>query len=163
MHPFLHPTGCIVHCIIFNRISHKRTETLIQGFSPFLSAKRRILQKQSPPFCIVIISGFTNRDQYRLNGKGKICEVMTIDHPKIIKMQLSSRCREKIICKHIAAAYFTALPDETEKFYAEAMAYQEKEEKRQEKPSDNVCHYVWHVEKNELQKALLQLLFNGPE
>ena len=32
----LHPLWCIVHCIIINRISHKRTETLIQGFSPFL-------------------------------------------------------------------------------------------------------------------------------
>lgn len=70
---------------------------------------------------------------------------------------------KRIICKHIVAAYFTAFPEEAEKFYAEAMAYQEEEEKRQEELSDKVCHYVWHMKKDELQQVLLQLLFDGPE
>ena len=48
-------------------------------------------------------------------------------------------------------------------FYAEAVAYQEEEEKRQEELSDKVCSYVRHMKKDELQQALLQLLFDGPE
>lgn len=86
-----------------------------------------------------------------------------IDHPRKSKCNCPHADGKRIICKHIVATYFTALPDEAEKFYAEAMAYQEEEEKRQDKLSDKVCHYVWHMKKSELQEALLQLLFDGPE
>ena len=53
----------------------------------------------------------------------------------------------------IVAAYFTAFPDEADKFYAEAMAYQEKEENRQEELSDKVCNYVRHMKKDELSES----------
>lgn len=86
-----------------------------------------------------------------------------IDHPRKSKCNCPHADGKRIICKHIVATYFTALPDEAEKFYAEAMAYQEEEEKRQDELSDKVCHYVWHMKKSELQEALLQLLFDGPE
>ena len=86
-----------------------------------------------------------------------------IDHPRKSKCNCPHADGKRIICKHIVATYFTALPDEAEKFYAEAMAYQEEEEKRQDELSDKVCHYVWHMKKSELQEVLLQLLFDGPE
>lgn len=86
-----------------------------------------------------------------------------IDHPRKSKCNCPHADGKRIICKHIVATYFTALPDEAEKFYAEAMAYQEEEEKRQDELSDKVCHYVWHMKKSELQEAFLQLLFDGPE
>jgi len=86
-----------------------------------------------------------------------------IDHPRKSKCNCPHADGKRIICKHIVAAYFTVLPEEAEKFYAEAMAYQEEEEKRQDELSDKVCHYVWHMKKSELQEALLQLLFDGPE
>ena len=86
-----------------------------------------------------------------------------IDHPRKSKCTCPHADGKRIICKHIVATYFTVLPDEAEKFYAEAIAYQEEEEKRQDERSDKVCHYVWHMKKSELQEALLQLLFDGPE
>ena len=86
-----------------------------------------------------------------------------IDHPRKSKCNCPHADGKRIICKHIVAAYFTVLPKEADKFYAEAMAYQEEEEKRQDELSDKVCHYVWHMKKSELQEALLQLLFDGPE
>lgn len=86
-----------------------------------------------------------------------------VDHPRKSKCNCPHANGKRIICKHIVAAYFTAFPEEAEKFYAEAMAYQEEEEKRQEELSDKVCHYVWHMKKDELQQVLLQLLFDGPE
>ena len=86
-----------------------------------------------------------------------------IDHPRKSKCNCPHADGKRIICKHIVAAYFTVLPNEAAKFYAEAIAYQEEEEKRQDELSDKVCHYVWHMKKNELQEALLQLLFDGPE
>ncbi len=86
-----------------------------------------------------------------------------IDHPRKSKCNCPHADGKRIICKHIVAAYFTVLPEEADKFYAEAMAYQEEEEKRQDELTDKVCHYVWHMKKSELQEALLQLLFDGPE
>ena len=86
-----------------------------------------------------------------------------IDHPRKSKCNCPHADGKRIICKHIVAAYFAVLPEEADKFYAEAMAYQEEEEKRQDELSDKVCHYVWHMKKSELQEALLQLLFDGPE
>lgn len=86
-----------------------------------------------------------------------------IDHPRKSKCTCPHADGKRIICKHLVAAYFTVLPEEADKFYAEALAYQEEEEKRQDELSDKVCHYVWHMKKSELQDALLQLLFEGPE
>lgn len=70
---------------------------------------------------------------------------------------------KRIICKHIVATYFTVLPKEAEKFYAEAMAYQEEEEKHQEELSDKVIEYVGKMKKVDLCQSLLELLFDGPE
>ena len=86
-----------------------------------------------------------------------------IDHQRKSKCNCPHADGKRIICKHLVAAYFTVLPEEANKFYAEALAYQEEEEKRQDELSDKVCHYVWHMKKSELQDALLQLLFEGPE
>ena len=86
-----------------------------------------------------------------------------INHPRKSKCNCPHADGKRIVCKHIVAAYFAALPEEAEKFYTEAMAYQEEEEKHQEELSDKVCHYVRHMKKSELQEALLQLLFDGPE
>ena len=43
------------------------------------------------------------------------------------------------------------------------MAYEEDEEKRADELADKVCDYVWKMKKSEVQQALLQLLFDGPE
>ena len=88
---------------------------------------------------------------------------LNIDHPRKSKCNCPHADGKRIICKHIVATYFTVLPKEAERFYAEAMAYQEKEENRQEELSDKVCNYVRHMKKDELQQALLQVLFDGPE
>ena len=86
-----------------------------------------------------------------------------IDHPRKSKCNCPHADRQRSICKHIVATYFAVLPEEAERYYAEAMAYEEEEEKRAEELSDKVCNHVQHMKKSELQQALLQLLFSGPE
>lgn len=86
-----------------------------------------------------------------------------IDHPRKSKCNCPHADGKRIICKHIVAAYFTVLPEEAEKLYAEAMEYEKEEAKHKEELTNKVCHYVRHMKKSELQDALLQLLFNGPE
>lgn len=99
-----------------------------------------------------------------LGSSGKPYSVeLHIDHPRKSKCSCPHADGKRIICKHIVAAYFAVLPEEADKFYAEAMAYQVEEEKRQVAIADKVCQYVRHMKKDELQQALLQLLFDGPE
>lgn len=86
-----------------------------------------------------------------------------IGHPRKSKCNCPHANGKRIICKHIVATYFTVLPKEAERFYAEAMAYQEEEEKRQEEMSDKVIEYVGKMKKADLCQSLLELLFDGPE
>lgn len=84
-------------------------------------------------------------------------------HPRKSKCNCPLADGKRIICKHIVATYFTILPGEAKRFYEEAMAYQEEEERRNEELTDKVSHYVRHMKKAELQEALLQALFDGPD
>lgn len=88
---------------------------------------------------------------------------LQIDHPRKSKCNCPHADGRRVICKHMVAVYFTILPEEAERFYAEAMAYQEEEEKRENELVDKVCNYVRKMKKSELQEALLDLLFYGPE
>ena len=88
---------------------------------------------------------------------------LNTNHPRKSKCNCPHADGKRIICKHIVATYFTVLPEEAERYYAETIAYEEEEEKREEELSDKVCDYVWKMKKNEAQQALLQLLFDGPE
>ena len=61
------------------------------------------------------------------------------------------------------ALFFTVFPEEAENFYNEAMGYQKEAERCEEELQEKVIHYVAHMKKAELQQALLDLLFSGPE
>ena len=63
----------------------------------------------------------------------------------------------------MVAVFFTVFPGEAQKFYDEAMAYQEEEERRQDELEDKLIKYVSKMKKAELQQKLLELLFDGPE
>lgn len=58
---------------------------------------------------------------------------------------------------------FAAHPLEAKKYIEELEAYWEEEEQRQEEQADNLIKYVHSMKKSDLQEALLQLLFDGPE
>lgn len=63
----------------------------------------------------------------------------------------------------MVAVYFAIRPNEAERFYREAMEYQAEEEQRQEVLYNKVIQYVRKMKKSDLQEALLELLFDGPE
>ena len=87
-----------------------------------------------------------------------------IGHPRKSKCNCPHAAGGKrIVCKHMVATYFTLFPLEAEKFYTEAMAYQEEEERREEELYEKVRQYISKMKKAELQEALLELLFDGPE
>lgn len=88
---------------------------------------------------------------------------LNIDHPRKSKCNCPHANGKRIICKHLVATYFTALPMEADKFYEEAVEYQQEAEKRQEELVDRVVRYVEKMKKSELQQTVIQLLFDGPE
>lgn len=90
---------------------------------------------------------------------------VTIDaaHPRKSKCNCPHADGKRIICKHMVAVYFTAFPKEAERMYNEAIAYEKEEEKRQDELSDKLVTYIGKMKKDDLQQALLQVLFDGPE
>lgn len=67
------------------------------------------------------------------------------------------------ICKHMVAVFFSVFPEEARKYKAELDAYYEEEEKRAEELDDMLQNYIRKLSKSELQEALLQVLYDGPE
>lgn len=67
------------------------------------------------------------------------------------------------ICKHMVAVFFAAFPDEARKYKAELDAYYEEQEKYEEELDDTLRNYINKLSKSELQEALLQVLYDGPE
>ena len=69
----------------------------------------------------------------------------------------------RIICKHMAALYFAALPEKAEQYIAEVEANDAEAEDYQERLWRRVESCVWRMKRAELQAALLRLLAEGPE
>ncbi len=86
-----------------------------------------------------------------------------LEHPRRSKCTCPHADGRRIVCKHIVAAYFAALPQEAEKFYADAMQLREETEKWQEELADRLIAYVRKMQENEAKQALLQLLLDGPD
>ena len=84
-----------------------------------------------------------------VRGSGNATYSVKIDteHTTKSKCNCPHADGKRIICKHIVATYFAVLPEEAERYYAEAMAYEEDEEKRADELADKVCDYVWKMKK----------------
>lgn len=84
-------------------------------------------------------------------------------HPKKSRCNCPHADGTNVTCKHIVAAYFAAYPAEAERFYKEAIEYQEEQEHKQAMLEDRVASYVRKMKKSELQHTLLDILFCGSE
>ncbi len=89
--------------------------------------------------------------------------LVDIAHPRKSQCSCPHAAGKKIVCKHMVAAYFTAFPEEAKKYITELENYWEEEEQRQKEQEDRLIQYIGKMKKSELQEALLQLLFDGPE
>ena len=128
--------------------------SLWRGYDYYKEKKVKNLQRVSDTQYAAEVAG-TSRTPYKV--------LIDIVHPRTSKCNCPHADGKRIVCKHMMAVYFAAFPQEAQRIYDEAIAYQEEEEKREEELTDRVCQYVWQMKKNEAQQALLELLFNGPE
>ncbi|MEE1053379.1 MAG: SWIM zinc finger family protein [Acutalibacteraceae bacterium] len=86
-----------------------------------------------------------------------------LEHPRKSKCNCPHADGKRIICKHMIALFFSAFPNEAQKYYESVIKYQEEEEQRQEELEYKVMDYIHKLKKSELEQALLQILFDGPE
>ena len=128
--------------------------SLWRGYDYYKEKKVKNLQQISDTQYAAEVAG-TSSAPYKV--------LVDIAHPRTSKCNCPHADGKRIVCKHMMAVYFAAFPQEAQRIYDEAIAYQEEEEKQEEELTDRVCQYVWQMKKSEAQQALLDLLFNGPE
>ena len=128
--------------------------SLWRGYDYYKEKKVKHLQKVSDTQYAAEVVG-TSSAPYKV--------LIDIALPRTSKCNCPHADGKHIVCKHMMAVYFTAFPQEAQRIYDEAIAYQEEEEKREEELTDRVYQYVWQMKKSEAQQALLELLFDGPE
>ena len=97
-------------------------------------------------------------------SSGEIYRVrLDLDHPRSSECTCPYAAGKRIVCKHQVALYFTAFPEEAEKYYREVIEAEEEAEREREQQEIAVIERVRKMKKSELQDALLELLFDGPE
>ena len=98
-------------------------------------------------------------------GSGDAVYEVTVDpaHPRKSSCTCPHAAGKRIICKHMVAAFFTAFPEEAERYNEEREAYWREQERLQEEREAQMVRYIRKMKKSELQEALLQVLYEGPE
>lgn len=88
---------------------------------------------------------------------------LDIEHPRKSSCDCPLANGKRIICKHIVATYFTAMPKEATNFEEEQNRLQEEYEEYQDELYDKVIEYINKMSKDELIGELINILDYGPE
>ena len=88
---------------------------------------------------------------------------LDIEHPRKCTCDCPFANGKRIICKHIVATYFSAIPEEATNFEEEQIRLQEEFEKEQENEYNEVIKYLNKMSKKELIGELIQVFDYGPE
>lgn len=96
------------------------------------------------------------------NGK-KYNVFINIEHPRKSKCDCPHAKDKQIICKHIVALYFTAFPDEVDKFLKEVEEAEKEYKVYEEELYNKTIKYINSMSKNELKEALIEILNVAPE
>ncbi len=98
-----------------------------------------------------------------VNGTNNYNVYLNIEHPRKSTCNCPFAKGKKIICKHIVATYFSAIPEEAIKFEEEQNRLQEEYEEYQDELYDKVIRYINRMPKNELIEELIHVFDYGPE
>lgn len=105
--------------------------------------------------------------RFRADVSGSEKEPYTVtidlDHVRQSSCNCPHAAGRRIICKHMIAVFFTAFPEEAEKYYTDVLKEQEEWENHQEELNDQLIKYVYGLKKREAQELLLEVLECGPE
>ncbi len=88
---------------------------------------------------------------------------LNIEHPRKSTCDCPLAKGKRVICKHIVATYFTAMPEEATNFEKEQAKLQEEYEQYQDELYDKVIGYINKMSKKELIEELIHIFDYGPE
>ena len=88
---------------------------------------------------------------------------INLAHPRKSQCTCPHAAGKQVVCKHMVAVYFTAFPAEAQKYIRELEEYWEEGEQWEQETEERLIAFVRKMKKSEVQEALLQLLFDGPE
>lgn len=88
---------------------------------------------------------------------------LNIKHPRKSTCDCPFAKGRRVICKHIVATYFSAIPDEAINFEEEQRRLQEEYEEYQDELYDKVIRYINKMPKSELIEELIYVFDYGPE
>ena len=106
-----------------------------------------------------------NENEYLsvVKGTKKYNVYLDIEHPRKSTCDCPLANGKRIICKHIVATYFSAIPEEATNFEEEQTRLQEEFEKKQENEYNEVIKCLNKMSKQELIGELIQVFDYGPE
>ena len=99
-----------------------------------------------------------------IDGTKKYDVYLNIEHPRKSKCNCPLANGKKIICKHIVATYFKAIPGSAIDFENEQKILEEEYEKHQNKKYENAIKYINNCQTKNQQQNLfifLLMLLNG--
>ena len=88
---------------------------------------------------------------------------LNIEHPRKSTCDCPLAKGKRVICKHIVATYFTAMPEEATNFEKEQAKLQEEYEQYQDELYDKVIGYINKMSKKELIEELIHIFDYGLE
>lgn len=106
-----------------------------------------------------------NENEYSsiVKGSNNYNVHLDIEHPRKSSCDCPLANGKRIICKHIVATYFTAMPKEATNFEEEQNRLQEEYEEYQDELYDKVIEYINKMSKDELIGELINIFDYGPE
>lgn len=107
----------------------------------------------------------TSRNEFEgivLGGKRYQVKI-DVEHPRKSSCNCAFADGRRVICKHMVALYFTAFPQEAAAYYKQVLEWEKEDEERQEQTKRDVIEFVSNMSKEDLQRELLTILFDGPD
>lgn len=98
-----------------------------------------------------------------INGTNNYNVYLNIEHPRKSTCDCPLANGKRIICKHIVATYFSAIPKEAINFEEEQERLQKENEEYQDELYDKMVKYINKMPKNELIEELIHVFDYGPE
>ena len=86
-----------------------------------------------------------------------------IAHPRKSTCNCPFADGRRVICKHMVALYFTAIPGTAEDFLRQVEEWEQEEEERELKHYQEIRDYVNSLSKSELQEILYNMLIEEEE
>jgi uncharacterized Zn finger protein len=129
-------------------------QSAYRGYEYFRD-KKVIWLEQTSDTCYTGIVAGSNGAQYE--------STIDTEHPRKSQCSCPHAAGQRIICKHMVALYFTAFPQAGKQYISDLEAYWEEADQETERIAKELPGAIHRMKKVELEAALCQILFEGPD